>query len=145
MIDFLNIRVFTDVIVPLTRYYSDRAIMPILRKENFTMIEPLTDRQKSLIVNNVVKACQDIRKLNKTGYNFLYLASGFIAHYNLHGFIDHYSYRDLTTDILKNASQNQWNNFREGDQNYSYYKSKQEIYNRIISKLTNKELNLWNS
>ena len=33
LIDFFNIRVFTDVIVPLTRYYSDRAIMPILLEE----------------------------------------------------------------------------------------------------------------
>ena len=51
-------------------------------------LAPLTERQKVLIVSNVVKACKDITLLNKTGYNFLYLASGFIAHYNLHGFID---------------------------------------------------------
>ena len=53
-------------------------------------LTPLSKRQQDLIVSNVVKACKDITLLNKTGYNFLYLASGFIAHYNLHGFIDFY-------------------------------------------------------
>jgi len=109
------------------------------------MIEPLTERQKSLIVNNVVKACDNINALNKTGYKFLYLASGFIAHYNLGGFRDHYNYHDLKSDILVNAKQNQWMNFSPSDQNYQYYKSKQDVYNRIIKKLTNKELNLWNT
>jgi len=115
------------------------------------MIEPLSERQKSLIVNNVVKACGDINKLNKTGYKFLYLASGFIAHYNLQGFISHYddegffTQANLKQSILDNASQNQWDNFSPSDQNYDYYMSKKDVYNRIIQKLTNKELNLWNS
>ena len=35
---------------------------------------PLTQRQKQLIAKNVIAACKDNEKLNKTGYNFLYLA-----------------------------------------------------------------------
>lgn len=100
------------------------------------MIEPLTERQKSLIVNNVVKACDNINALNKTGYGFIYLASGFIAHYNLGGFCQYYENHDLKSDILVNARQNQWNNFSPSDQNYDYYMSKKDVYNRIISKLT---------
>ena len=109
------------------------------------MIEPLTERQKSLIVNNVVKACDNINALNRTGYKFIYLANGFIAHYNLGGFISHYSWNDLKWDILKNKGSNQWNNFLPSDQNYQYYMSKKDVYNRIVNKLTNKTLNLWNS
>lgn len=96
-------------------------------------LTPLTERQKTLIVNNVVAACRDIEKLNKTGYNFINLASGFIAHYNLYGFIAHYSSNSLKKAILENSRQNQWNNFHPGDRDYEYYMSKKEVYNRILS------------
>jgi hypothetical protein len=108
-------------------------------------MDAITEKQKSLIVNNIVKACDDIEKLNGTGYKFIHLASGFIAHYSINGFKGHYSNYDLTRDILSNADSNRWLNFREGDQNYHYYKSKADIYARIVAKLNNKTLNLWNS
>ena len=102
------------------------------------MLSPLTERQKTLIVNNILNACDDISKLNKTGYNFIYLASGFIAHYNLEGFKMCYNtYKNLRTDILSFAHQNQWNNFNPSDQNYEYYMSKKDVYNRIVYKLNN--------
>jgi hypothetical protein len=93
---------------------------------------PLTERQKTLIVNNVVKAVADITKLNRTGYGFLYLASGFIAYHNLYGFIEQFKTHDLKRDILANHRQNQWLNFRPGDNDYDYYKSKADVYNRIV-------------
>lgn len=96
-------------------------------------LTPLTERQKTLIVNNVVKAVKDISKLNKTGYNFLYLASGFIAHYNIEGFKAHYFHHSLKRDILDNERSNQWLNFRAGDENFDYYKSKVDVYNRIVT------------
>jgi hypothetical protein len=99
------------------------------------MIKPLTERQQALIVANVLKALKDITKLNKTGYHFLYLASGFIAHYNLYGFIDYYKGESLRADILRNQSMNQWNNFREGEENYDYYMSKKAVYNAILNKM----------
>jgi hypothetical protein len=98
-------------------------------------LTPLTERQKTLIVNNVVKACKNIESLNKTGYNFLYLASGFIAHYNLHGFIGFYSYVSLKNDIIGFANQNQWKNFRPGERDYEYYMSKKDVYNRILAEI----------
>ena len=97
------------------------------------MIEPLTQRQQDLIVNNVLKACQDIEALNKTGYNFLYLASGFIAHYSINGFKGHYTTYSLEKDILDNARSNMWLNFGPGDRDYAYYKSKAEVYQRILA------------
>ena len=108
-------------------------------------MDAITEKQKSLIVNNIVKACDDIEKLNGTGYKYIYLACGFIAHYNINGFKGYYSSNDLARDILNNADSNRWNNFREGDQNYHYYKSKADIYQRIVDKLSNKKLNLWNT
>ena len=96
------------------------------------MLVALTERQKTLIVNNVVKACKNIDNLNKTGYNFLYLASGFIAHYDLYGFIANYTGESLKRDIVSFAGQNQWNNFRPGERDYDYYMAKKDVYNRIL-------------
>ena len=99
-------------------------------------LTPLTERQKTLIVNNVVKACKNIENLNKTGYNFLYLASGFIAHYNLYGFISAYSQPGaLKRDIINNARMNQWNNFRPGERDYEYMMAKKDVYNRILAQI----------
>ncbi len=99
-------------------------------------LTPLTQRQQDLIVSNVVKACKDITLLNKTGYNFLYLASGFIAHYDLYGFIDFYSgCVSLKHDIIGFAGQNQWKNFRPGERDYEYYKTKADVYNRILQEI----------
>lgn len=97
---------------------------------------PLTERQKTLIVNNVVKACKNIEALNKTGYNFLYLASGFIAHYNLYGFIEAYRDGSLRREIIANKNFNQWSNFREGEKHYDYYMSKKDVYNRIVKAIS---------
>lgn len=97
-------------------------------------IQPLTENDQKLILKNIVAACRDITKLNKRGYNFLYLASGFIAHYNLDGFKDAFSNGDaLRRAILSNQSNNQWNNFRHGEQNAEYYFSKRDAYNAICA------------
>ena len=99
------------------------------------MLEPLTERQKTLIVNNVVKAVKNINSLNKTGYKYLYLCSGFIAHYDLYGFISHYSDYSLKQDILSFAGQNQWKNFRPGERDYDYMMAKKDVYNRILAQI----------
>lgn len=96
---------------------------------------PLTERQQTLIVNNVVSAVKDINKLNRTGYKYLYLCSGFIAHYNHYGFISHYQDYDLMKDILDNFNANKWLNFRPGDKHYEYYRSKADVYAQIVSKI----------
>ena len=108
-------------------------------------MDALTLKQQSLIVKNVIRACEDIDKLNGTGYKYLYLANGFIAHYSLGGFKDYYSSRDLTADILDHQEDNTWRNFSPDCVNYAYYKSKREVYKRICEALRNKSLNLYNS
>jgi hypothetical protein len=113
------------------------------------MLIPYSEKQKTLIVNNIVRACDDIEKLNGTGYKYIYLASGFIAHYDINGFKSNYSLVDcgysLADAILAHESSNKWLNFREGDRDYLYYKSKADVYQRICSKLRNKALNLYNT
>lgn len=96
---------------------------------------PLTERQKTLIVNNIVAACKNIEKLNATGYKFINLASGFIAHYNLNGFKGHYSNYSLRDDILDNIRINQWNNFNPSDRDYEYMMAKKDVYNRIVAEI----------
>lgn len=99
-------------------------------------LTPLTDQQIKLIANNVLAACADINKLNKTGYNFLYLASGFIAHYNIDGFKDYYEDPGmLRDDILQHQQQNQWTNFRVGEPYAEYYHSKRDCYNVICERI----------
>ena len=99
-------------------------------------LTPLTERQKALIVSNVVKACKNIDNLNKTGYKYINLCSGFIAHYDLYGFISAYSNPgSLKRDIISYAGQNQWNNFRPGERDYEYMMAKKDVYNRIIAQI----------
>ena len=97
------------------------------------MLKPLTEQQQKNIARNVLAACKNIEKLNKTGYNFLYLASGFIAHYDINGFKAYYSEPvSLQRDIERFARQNQWNNFRPSERDADYYYSKRDTYNRIL-------------
>lgn len=98
-------------------------------------LTPLTERQKALIVSNVVKACRNIDNLNKTGYKYLYLCSGFIAHHDLYGFIASYTGESLKRDLISYAGQNQWKNFRPGERDYDYYMSKADVYNRILKEI----------
>jgi len=97
-------------------------------------LAPLETGKKNRILRNIglMFLQQDINQLNKHGYNFLYLASGFIAHYNLSGFIEAYgSTQALGRDILKNKSNNQCGNFSKSDRDYEYMMQKKEIYNQI--------------
>lgn len=98
-------------------------------------MEPITKQKRALIVNSVKRVLKgkNIELLSKTAYNFLYLASGFIAHYNLYGFRDVYSdVEDLRKDILANEQNNMWNNFRPGESNYDYYMSKKDVYIELV-------------
>lgn len=60
------------------------------------------------IVNNIelVFKTGDIQKLNNPSYKFIYLLSGFIAHYNLNGFQSAYSdLRVFAQDLLYGCSE----------------------------------------
>lgn len=99
------------------------------------MLTPYTARQNSMIVSNVLKALDNPDKLSKQAYKYLYLCAGFIAHYNHQGFISYYRQNSLKADILRFQGLNQWRNFTPNDRDYQYYKSKADIYNRIIQSM----------
>ena len=98
-------------------------------------MEPLNEYEKQLIVNSIKKVFDknDISCLSKRAYDYLYLCSGFIAHYSIHGFRCYYSdIISLSHDILHNVYFNQYKNFHPSDKDYEYYMSKKDVYNRII-------------
>lgn len=101
-----------------------------------TIMNAITPRQKSLIVSSFKRVFEtgDIENLTNTAYRYIYLASGFIAHYNLYGFRD--AYRDveqLRKDILSNREANQWRNFTPADRDYAYYESKADVYKALVA------------
>lgn len=98
-------------------------------------MKPITPRQKSLILSSFkrVFATGEIENLTNTAYKYIYLASGFIAHYNLYGFRD--AYRDvsqLKENILANAPSNAWRNFTPSDKDYDYYMAKADVYRDLV-------------
>lgn len=98
------------------------------------MLQPLSQSQVKGIVDSFkrVFANNNIDYLTKNAYNFIMLSSGFIAHYNLHGFRDYYrEVYDFATDIDGYREANRWENFRPGDKDYDYYHQKAEIYAQI--------------
>jgi len=96
------------------------------------MLTPMTQKEQDLTLVAVVRAVKDITKLNKRAYNFLYLAQGFIAHYDRYGFMSYYEDANLRKDILVNAQANRWTNFRQGERDYEYYKAKADVYQRVV-------------
>lgn len=97
-----------------------------------------TPRQVELIVSSFRKIFlkRDVSYLTKSAYDFIYQSSGFIAHYNIFGFQDHYAdVQSLKNDILRNKSMNQWSNFQPGERDYDYYMQKRDIYNMIVEEV----------
>lgn len=108
---------------------------PVLWVSLKNKMKAITPRQKSLILSSFrrVFSTGDIENLTNTAYKYIYLASGFIAHYNLYGFRD--AYRDIShlrADILDNARSNNWGNFRPSDKDYDYYMSKADVYRGLV-------------
>ena len=105
---------------------------------------------EQLIIKNCLAALKDIDKLTFRGYDFLYQASNFIAHYNVHGFKDYYGTgRALALDIVQFQRDNQWRNFGTADKDYEYMMQKKRIYNtiadaaRVMYKLPEAATNSW--
>lgn len=81
----------------------------------------------------------DTAKMKRATYNFLYLMSGFIAHYDINGFISYYSdVRDLLNDILRSSDIARPDYYREGfftgegkELQRDYYISKAETYKQL--------------
>jgi hypothetical protein len=95
-------------------------------------IEPFSVEEEQRIIRDCVKAAKNIESLTNKAYTFLYLSSNFIAHYDRGGFMDYYAEPgSLKRDILAYQRDNQWGNFRPGEENYDYYMQKKKIYNTV--------------
>lgn len=103
------------------------------------MREAFTERQQYLIAKNLIKAATlNIECLTKASYQYISGCCGFIAHYDLEGFISSYGTpQNLRHDILHNAKNNQYNNFRPNDVNYEYYMSKRNVYETVVEGIKN--------
>jgi hypothetical protein len=104
-----------------------------------------TNRQADLIVSNLRKVFEtgEIKHLSNSSYKFLYLCSGFIAHYNLYGFRAEYeNVNDLKLNLARSYGANQWRNFHVGERDYEYYMEKRDIYNRICALFEDQGFNL---
>jgi hypothetical protein len=96
------------------------------------------------IVKNVkeVLTSGDINKLRRSTYDFLYLMSGFIAHYNHGGFMDYYNdTRDLLRDLKASsdlARPDYWleDFFTSRPEQRAYYESKAKTC-RLLADLIN--------
>lgn len=102
-------------------------------------MKQITTREQTLIVNSFIRVIKtgNINNLTSIAYKYIYLASGFIAHYNLQGFREEYTNtQQLKAEIIANHHLNKWLNFRPGDNNYEYYSSKANVYTAIVKAIT---------
>ena len=106
-------------------------------------LQPITQKQSTLIAKNIAKVIQnnDMNLLSKSSYNYISICSCFIAHYDLQGFKDHYSsdasVLDFYNDIMDSQSISGRTNYRVGEKDYGYYKSKADTYLLICKELEN--------
>ena len=103
------------------------------------MLTPMNEKEKELTFKNIISAVRDIEKLNKRGYEHLYIMSGFIAHYNINGFIDNYRENSLKEDIVNSIKSYNYENFDNSDKDWEYYKQKIDLNNKLLQELSKEE------
>lgn len=96
-------------------------------------LEPLPQSKVNGIISNFRLIFKSgIQKMNQSAYRFIHISSGFIAHYNMYGFIETYGDAlTLAKDIINHAEPNKWLNFSPSDRDYTYMKQKAQIYKAI--------------
>lgn len=93
---------------------------------------------KAILKNlELVLKTNNIEKLNGPTYNFLYLMSGFIAHYNINGFKCEYrDLRKLVNDLDSSMDTRDWTRYVSDSyfstgENAPYYFSKASVLQEI--------------
>lgn len=96
------------------------------------------------IYNNIKRIIEtkNIDLLTKASYKFLYLTSGFIAHYDINGFKAHYSeVADLITNLKRSSDLRDYDRyikdgfFQKDDHSKDYYTSKSALYKKLYDYL----------
>ena len=87
-------------------------------------------------MNNILAACRDITCLSLEAYRWIHIKAGFIAHYDLGGFIEEYqTCQNLRDNILANQIHNTSCNRSRKDKDYPYYLQQCEMYQQIVEQL----------
>lgn len=87
---------------------------------------------KNIIIGLTKAATRDIKCLTAAAYQFIHVASGFMAHYNILGFVDYYgTATNLGDYILQYRTMNQWENFYKDELDYEYMMQQKQIYNAV--------------
>jgi hypothetical protein len=101
-------------------------------------LEPFSAEEEQKIIRDCVKAANNIEDMTDRAYRYLYLSSGFIAHYDKGGFKEYYCEPgSLKKDILEYQWDNQYFNFSTRDEGYEYYMQHKKIYNTICDCIKN--------
>ena len=100
------------------------------------MLHPHTPDKVARIINNTLEACKDITLLTIESYRWLHLRAGFIAHFDLEGFIENYQTSlNLRENILANQIHNTSCIRSLKDRDYPYYLQQCEMYQQIVEQL----------
>ena len=99
------------------------------------MLLPYKERQQALITNNIISACTDVNAITKMGYGYLMNCKGFDT-LSFDEFLEYFGKHSLADMIQANIKHNLWVGVSESDPDFKYYKSKAEIYKRIVDKLS---------
>jgi hypothetical protein len=100
------------------------------------MIHPFEQDKAARIVKNILAACRDITCLSLEAHRWIHLRAGFIAHYDLDGFIEEYqTCQNLRDNILANQIHNTSCNRSRKDRDYPYYLQQCEMYQQIVERL----------
>ena len=100
------------------------------------MIHPLEKDKALRVMNNILAACRDITCLSLEAYRWIHIKAGFIAHYDLEGFIEEFqTCQNLRDNILANQIHNTSCNRSRKDKDYPYYMQQCEMYQQIVEHL----------
>jgi hypothetical protein len=100
------------------------------------MLHSLDPERASRIIGNLLDACRDITRLSLEAYRWINLRAGFIAHFDLDGFIEEYqTCQNLRENILANQIHNTSCKRSGKDRDYPYYLQQCEMYQQIVERL----------
>ena len=100
------------------------------------MLHPLEKETALRVLNNILAACRDITCLSLEAYRWIHLRAGFIAHFDLDGFIEEYqTCQNLRDNILANQIHNTCCNRSKKDKDYDYYLQQCDMYQQIVERL----------
>ena len=98
-------------------------------------MQDMTPAQQARLVENILVACANARRLQRKSYEFLSCSPGFARHGDMLGFISHYaSAGSLGRDVLRFAEVNRYESLLQGPM-AEHYQRKADIYALVVARL----------